>query len=220
MNNLAIAKKSKYFKELEQMDFNAMLRCLSVRIKEYKAGEIIDYEGNPAKYAYIVLTGRARTASFDEHGVAIPELDYTKDMIYGLEYPSDKSGFYKEEFFAVEDSKIMICDLYKLLNPCENKCNRHSIIVSKCINELSNTIERTKKRIKELAQSKTRNKVLTYLSHALPKYDKPYTIPYNRQEMADYLGVERSALSVELSKLQKEGYIEFHKSTFIKKRKN
>ena len=214
MNYLNLAKHSSFFKDFELMDFNALLRCLSIRIKVYKAGEIIEYEGNIAKNAYLTLSGKTRTALIDENGKAIPCHDYTKDMIFGLEYDSLKDNAYKEEFFAVEDSVVLICDLHKLLNPCENYCPRHRALVKKCISALSSANISSKQRIIELGQSKTKDKVLTYLSNNLPKANHEYQIPYNRQELADYLGVERSALSACLSDLKKEGLIDFNKSKF------
>ena len=65
----------------------------------------------------------------------------------------------------------------------------------------------------------TKKKVMAYLSNirSLVKSNS-FDIPYNRQELANYLGVERSALSKELSDLQKEGYIKFHKNHFEIKR--
>ena len=72
MNYLNLAKHSSFFKDFELMDFNALLRCLSIRIKVYKAGEIIEYEGNIAKNAYLTLSGKTRTALIDENGKAIP----------------------------------------------------------------------------------------------------------------------------------------------------
>lgn len=84
MDNLLLAKKSIFFKKLSPLDFNAILRCLNIRIKAFKSNEIIEYEGNPAKNAYLVLSGNLRTAFFDVNGTAIPIKDYSHDMFLGL----------------------------------------------------------------------------------------------------------------------------------------
>lgn len=222
MDNLSLLKKSKYFKELDNMDFNAILRCLQVRIKEFKQGDIIEYEGSPAKFAYIIIQGRARAISIDNEGTQTIIQDFEKDTIYGLEYKSTKSNYYKEELKATEDSIVAICDLFKLLTPCENRCRRHSIVISHCIEDFCRNIDTSKKRITHLGQNKTRDKIMSYLSQILIKPGKIYTIPYNREELAFYLGVERSALCVELSKLKKDGIIDYNKSEFklIKKLEN
>ena len=216
MEKLSRIKKCACFKGLDTLDFNALLRCLQIRVKRCKPGEIIEYEGSTPRYAYIILNGRARTASFDDNGVALIQNDFTQDMIYGLEYAFSNS-LYKEEFFTVEETTLVICDLKKIMSPCENRCPRHYKVMNECFKQIGVNLNETKSRIKELVQNKTKDKVLTYLKRACPKVERFYTIPYNRQEMADFLGVERTALSAELSKLQKEGYIEFNKSSFKRK---
>lgn len=216
MDNLSLAKKSIFFKKLSPLDFNAILRCLNIRIKEYKPNEIIEYEGNPAKNAYLVLSGNLRTAFFDVNGTAIPIRDYSRDMFFGLEYIDPKISYYQEELYATEESMVLIADLNKLFTPCENRCPRHQAIISECIKELARTSNISKRRISELGQQKTKDKILKYLSNTINTLHKPTKIPYNRQELADYLGLERSALSKALSDLKKDGYIEYNKSTFIR----
>ena len=216
MDNLSLAKKSIFFKKLSPLDFNAILRCLNIRIKNFKPNEIIEYEGNPAKNAYLVLSGNLRTAFFDVNGTAIPIKDYSHDMFFGLEYIDPNISFYQEELYATEDSIVLIADLNKLFTPCENRCPRHQAIIKECIMELARTSNSSKKRISELGQQKTKDKILKYLSNTITSLHKSTKIPYNRQELADYLGLERSALSKALSDLKKDGYIDYNKSIFTR----
>ena len=216
MDNLSLAKKSIFFKKLSPLDFNAILRCLNIRIKAFKSNEIIEYEGNPAKNAYLVLSGNLRTAFFDVNGTAIPIKDYSHDMFFGLEYIDPNISFYQEELYATEDSIVLIADLNKLFTPCENRCPRHQAIIKECIMELARTSNSSKKRISELGQQKTKDKILKYLSNTISLLHNPTKIPYNSQELADYLGLERSALSKALSDLKKDGYIDYNKSTFTR----
>lgn len=216
MDNLSLAKKSIFFKKLSPLDFNAILRCLNIRIKAFKSNEIIEYEGNPAKNAYLVLSGNLRTAFFDVNGTAIPIKDYSHDMFFGLEYIDPNISFYQEELYATEDSIVLIADLNKLFTPCENRCPRHQAIIKECIMELARTSNSSKKRISELGQQKTKDKILKYLSNTISSLHNPTKIPYNRRELADYLGLERSALSKALSDLKKDGYIDYNKSTFTR----
>ncbi len=216
MSDLQTAKKSIFFKNLSPLDFTAILRCLNLRIKTYKPNEIIEYEGNPAKNAYLVLSGNLRTSFFDANGTAIPIRDYSKDMFFGLEYIDPKLSYYQEELYATEESTVLIADLNKLFTPCENRCPRHQAIIAECIRELARANNSSKKRISELGQQKTKDKILKYLANNIPTLHKSTKIPYNRQELADYLGLERSALSKALSDLKKEGYIDYNKSSFTR----
>lgn len=216
MNYLSVAKKSKFFKEYSQMDFYALLRCLNIRIRQYKSKDIIENEGNVAKNIYIVLQGVLRTYYIDEDGTSIPLDNYKKDMIYGLEYIDTKMNHYQEELICITDSLVLICDLNKTFNTCQNNCNRHLKFQLECIKELAYRNNANKKRIYELSKQKSRDKILKYLRHNMPVCNKEYKLIYNRQELADYLGLERSALSYNLSMLKKEGYIDYNKETFIR----
>lgn len=216
MNYLLKAKKSKFFKEYSQMDFNALLRCLNIRIREYKTCDIIENEGNSAKNIYIVLHGILRSNYIDVDGSSIPLNDYKKDMIYGLEYIDSKSNHYQEELISLTDSIVLICDLNKTFNNCQNNCQRHLKFKLECIKELASNANLNKRRIYELSRQKSKDKILKFLHHNMPILNKKYEIPYNRQELADYLGLERSALSNNLAQLKKEGYIDYNKEIFIR----
>lgn len=216
MNYLSKARKSKFFKDYSQMDFNALLRCLNIRIREYKANDIIENEGNLAKNIYIVLQGILRSNYIDEDGTSIPLNDYKKDMIYGLEYIDLKYNHYQEELLSLTDSIVLICDLNKTFNNCQNNCQRHLKFKLECIKELAFNANLNKKRIFELSRQKSKDKILKYLKNNMPILNKEFQLPYNRQELADYLGLERSALSNNLSQLKKEGYIDYNKEKFIR----
>lgn len=215
MTNLELAKNCSLFKDLELQHFHALLHCLSIKIKEYKAGDIIEREGNKAKYAYLILKGTCKTTYFDINGYAIQGNIYQKDEIYGIEYFNQNENTYQEEFIAIEDSTIMIMNLFTLLTPCENRCPRHYHVINKCLSEFTRLMTKSKKRIHELSQTKMRDKILTYLKNNVAKDNNYHKIPYNRQELAEYLGVERTALSSQLSKLKKEGIIDYKKSEFM-----
>ena len=66
-----------------------------------------------------------------------------------------------------------------------------------------------------MARRTTRDKVLSFLSaQALRAGGPAFDIPLDRQQLADYLAVDRSALSAVLSRLRDEGVLEFHKNHF------
>ena len=214
MDNLELARNCILFKDLEPMEFQALLRCLSVQIKTFKAGEIIEEEGNKAQYAYLVLEGECKTTNLDAEGNATPIHFYEKNQIFGLEYGRLGKNFYTEEFVANKDSILMGMNLFRLLTPCENRFPRHYSVISKCLDEYVRQISKTKERICELAKLKMRDKILLFLKNNIKKTDEFVEIPYNRQELADYLGVERSALSTQLAKLKKEGIIDYNRNKF------
>jgi CRP-like cAMP-binding protein len=71
------------------------------------------------------------------------------------------------------------------------------------------------KKINHITKRSTREKLLSYLSAEAKKQgSKSFLIPFDRQQLADYLCVERSAMSSELSKMRSEGLLEYQKSFF------
>ena len=71
------------------------------------------------------------------------------------------------------------------------------------------------RKVEHMSQRTLRDKVLSYLSsQAMITGSREFTIPYNRQQLAEYLSVDRSALSSELGKMKKEGILEFRKNWF------
>lgn len=208
-------KKSKYFKDLDDLDFYALLRCLNVQIKSFYKNENIIQEGDDSNYIYIIFNGHARSYSLDIEGNRNIINDFPKDSIFGLEYYNTKQKTYKEYLLAIEDTIVIICNTYRCINPCQNRCKRHIDFTKNIFEEFSRLLVENKKRIDIICQSKTRDKILKYLRYVKAQTRKEYfTIPYNRQEMADYLGVERTALSYELSKLKAEGIIDYDKNSF------
>lgn len=208
-------RKSKYFKELEDLDFYALLRCLNAQVKTFYKNENIVQDGDDASYVYIIFSGYARSYSIDFDGNRSIINDYPKDSIFGLEYHTTKQKYYKEFLLAVEDTIVIICDSHRFINPCQNRCKRHIDFMKVVFEEAGKMFVENKKRINIICQSKTREKILTYLKNVKAQTRKEYfNIPYNRQEMADFLGVERTALSYELSKLKSEGIIDYDKNSF------
>lgn len=210
---------SLYFKNLDPNDRRAILRCFNARITQYKKGENIVHIADEATNVYIIASGTARSYSIDESGKEYINAEFGKDDVFGTSYiNNDKILTYNEYLVALSDVYVIICDGFRFLNPCENRCKRHIDCMRLAYSNLTRLLISGNYRIKSMCQSKTKNKILAYLNQFKSK-KKYFTIPYNQTELASYLGLERSALSVELNKLKKDGIIDFDGNTyhFIKK---
>lgn len=211
--------ESLYFKNLDIENRRAILRCFNARVATYKKGSNIVNIEDEATNIYIIASGHARSYSIDEVGREYINKDFLKDDIFGLTYISNEIPLFNEYLKAIEETVVIICNGFRFLNPCENRCKRHIDTMKLSFNKLTRMITTDFYRIKVMSQSKTREKLLGYLSQFKSR-KKYFTIPYNQTELANFLGVERSALSVELNKLKKEGIIDFDGNTyrFIKKK--
>ena len=103
----------------------------------------------------------------------------------------------------------------KLLNTCDNGCRFHHTLIRNLLGIVAQNNMYLNQKIKYTSRKTTREKLMAYLTdQAKMKGSNDFTIPFNRQELADYLGVDRSALSNELSKMQREGLLQVEKNRF------
>ena len=116
---------------------------------------------------------------------------------------------------AERPSEIMLIDCKRILSTCTNTCIFHQQLINNLLRIVASKNLLLQQKIEVMSQRTTRDKLMTYLlSQAKLKNSSEFTIPYDRQALADYLGVERSALSAEIGKLRKEGVLESTKSHF------
>ena len=116
---------------------------------------------------------------------------------------------------AVENAEILFLNVSRVLTVCPSSCPFHHRLVRNLLSILARKNVLLANKMDHVTRHTTREKIMAYLSsEAKRQKSRSFNIPYNRQQMADYLAVERSALSAELSKLQKEGLIAFSKNRF------
>lgn len=214
-----LIRNSAFFKELDDQDFHAILRCFNARIQKFNKHENIVTAGDEALSIYIIASGSARSYVTDINGKEIINREYYIDDIFGIEYISKEMEYYLEELVALEETTVIICNGYRFLNPCQNRCKRHIDCQKITFQKMSEMLLSSTTRVHTMCQSKTRSKLLYYLQNQKEKNKKYFKIPFNQSELATYLGVERSALSVELNALKKEGIIDYNEKSYRIKKK-
>ena len=99
--------------------------------------------------------------------------------------------------------------------PCANVCPRHVRLVRNLLTLCSEKNLQLSRRVLHTSPKSIRKRLLSYFSECIKRTGSyEFDIPYNRQQLADYLNVERSALSRELSYMKRDGIIDYHKNTF------
>ena len=219
MNLMNLAKKTIYFKKLDDMNFNAIMHCLQARVINVNKGDTVVNIGDKISYAYLILAGSLRSTSFDELGNLFINLDYEGGEIFGLVDIINNEKTFSNQLIALEDSTILLLDKFRLLNPTLNRCQRHIDLMKACFEELARQNKEYYFHKNILSLSSTKEKVMAYLTEYSKKVKSlDFYIPYSRIDLALYLGVERSALSYELSCLKKMDKIDFSKNHFILKK--
>lgn len=201
------------FEGLTVEEINAFLSCSKAKRIFLKKGEEVFNEQEKITKVALVIQGSLAVSQIDWWGRRDILSSVTQNNLFGGGYAFSESQEYSLSVHASCDSEIILIDSHKLITPCSKACFYHSKIMVNLIKILAKRNVTLIEKIKNLSARTTREKILSLLSYH--SKDKTVTLPYNRQEMADYLCVDRASLSRELSNLQREGIIKYNKNKFI-----
>ena len=117
---------------------------------------------------------------------------------------------------AVNPSVVLFMDVNRVLTVCPSACRFHGLLIRNLLNVMASKNKMLTQKLQHMSQRTTREKLLSYLSEQSLKAGSPsFTIPFNRQQLADFLAVDRSAMSNELGKMRDEGLLQFDRSHFV-----
>ena len=218
MEILQKMQKSKIFDEISEKDIKALHFCFKTRVFEVKKGEILIDEGEPFESIVLVLDGHLRSIINDFYDNTSIIADYRNGETIGVEEAFSGNNIAQYTLIAMEDSQVLTMNKYSVMKPCNNMCSRHTQFQNNLVKIISQKNIELMQKFTHITKSSTKEKVLSYLQHISKQQNSKYfDIPFNRQELADYLSVDRSALSFELSKLKKQGILDFTKNHFMLK---
>lgn len=199
-------------------EIRAMLGCLGARRRSYEKGEYIYTMGDCVDSLGLVLSGGVRIESNDVWGNTSVMGHVAPGFVFAEVYAAVPDEPLMVNVIATQDTEVLFLNVSRILTSCTHACAHHSKISQNLLNVFAHKNMNLSRRIFYTSPKTIRGKLLSYLSaQAIRRGSNTFTIPFNRQEFADYLGVDRSALSNELSKMQKEGILETHRSKFVLK---
>lgn len=215
MEILEKMQKSKIFEDIAPNDIRALNFCFRTRVLNIKKNEVLINEGSPIESIVLILDGHIRSVIKDYYDNTSIISDYYSGEAIGVEEAFSGEHFYSSTLIAIEDTQVLTMNKYRVIKPCENMCPRHTQLQNNLVKIISKKNIELMEKFNHITKHSTREKVLAYLQSISKKQNAPYfDIPFNRQELADYLSVDRSALSFELSKMKKENIIDFNKNHF------
>lgn len=213
--NPEILEDCALFARIAPEDRRAMLGCLGARTVTVAKNQFVFREGDPANFVGIVLTGCVQMVRDDYYG--------NRSILARIE----PMGMFGESFAcadvvslpigiaAVEDSTVLLIDSRRITVTCANACGFHNQMIFNLLKMVANKNLVLNQKIEITSKRTTREKLMAYLLlQAKLHNSETFTIPYDRQALADYLEVDRSAMSAEIGKLRKEGVLDCNRSTF------
>lgn len=213
--SFSILSRCPLFQGIEREELGSMLACLGGKTKSVPKGDPIFLEGDPAQSVGIVLSGTVQVVQDDYYG---------NRSVLSILQPGDSFG---EAFscagiptmpvsvFALTNSQVLLLDCRRVLNMCPHSCHFHSLLIQNLLKGIAQKNLAFTEKIRHMSKKTTKEKLLSYLlNQAKQQGSDEFTIPCDRQALADYLGVERSAMSAEISKLKKAGLLDTKGSWF------
>lgn len=202
------------FKNIENSQILPLLNCLEYKIKEYKKNQLVFQNGFKTNKGGIVLNGALQIVQYDYFGNRSILSRIEENQLFGISYSLCNLAL-PICIEASTDSVILFINADKITTPCKKLCQNHIVLMNNLLNILARKNVNLNQKIECLSKRTTREKILNYLTQkSIENNSKTFNIPHDRQGLADYLCVERSAMSAEITKLQKEGLIKTKKNYF------
>lgn len=213
---IPVLKKTRLFSNVEERQIISMLSCLQAHLRTYGKGEYVCRQGEVPRNLMILLDGTLHIQREDYWGnlSIIQRID--EGEMFGEVYAAPDSGPLLNDVVAVEESVVAFFDVQRILTVCSSACEFHTRVIQNLFFAISSKNRSLMQKLGHMEKRTTREKLISYLSEEAEKQGSgSFSIPFNRQQMADFLSVDRSAMSKELCKMRDEGLLSFEKNRFV-----
>lgn len=213
-----VIQNSKLFSGMNESELVDLITCLSTTTKVYKKDDIIYRAGESISTIAMLLEGTIHLQKEDFWGNLSILTAVSPGEIFGEVFACLECEPMTYNAVATEYCAVMFIDIHRVLTTCSSACKFHAQLIRNLLSELADKNRILTQKMFHIQQRSTRDKLLSYLSEQSLKHGSPtFDIPFNRQQLADFLSVDRSAMSTELSKMRSEGILEFDKNHFTLK---
>ena len=215
---LPVIRSSQLFSGISEAEIIAMLSCLEAKKEEYSKETLILRAGDTTNSLGLVLKGSVLVIQEDIWGNRNILSKAGAGQTYAAAYACAPESVMNVSVMAETPVTVMLLNVKRILNVCSSSCEHHSRIIRNLLGELAEKNLAVSEKLTHMGQRTTRAKLLSYFSAEAQRIGKyEFDIPFSRQQLADYLAVERSGLSIELGKMQNEGILTFRKNHFVLK---
>ena len=213
-----ILAASPLFSGVTEDELDAMLTCLAAKTEQFPKDVFLLHPGNTVEEIGMVLSGCALVVQEDIWGNRNILSKTGPGQTFAEVFACAPGAVLNVSVEAESAVTVMFLHIRRVLSVCPSACSHHSRIIRNLLGELAEKNLRLNEKLTHMGQRTTRAKLMSYFSaEAQRRGSYEFDIPFSRQQLADYLGVERSGLSMELGKMRDEGLLDFHKSHFLLK---
>jgi len=215
---LPVIRSARIFSGISENELAAMLSCLKAEKKSFPKEAFILRAGDTADSVGIVLSGSVLVIQEDIWGNRNILSKAAAGQTFAAAYACAPGSGLNVSVMAETPVTALFLNVRRILDVCPSACAHHNRIIRNLLGELAEKNLRFNEKITHMGQRTTRAKIMSYLSaEAQRRGTYEFDIPFSRQQLADYLGVERSGLSMELGKMKRDGLLDYRKTHFVLK---
>lgn len=208
-------KNIRLFENIKETELPSMLNCLGARTKPFKKSEFIFLEGDELKQIGILLEGTIHMVKEDIWGGKAILASLKSGDLFGESFVCGEFGSSSVSFQAASDCKVLLLSFHKVLCSCNKSCVFHHKLIENMVTVIAQKNVLMMNKLEIIAKKTIRERLLTWLSQQVQITGSTcFASPMGRMELAEYLCVDRSALTRELVHMKKDGLLDFDKTTF------
>ena len=208
-----IAKENQLFRGIAFSDLEKMIGCMSPAIKRYGKGDVILAAGDTADFIGLILSGSAKIKKEDGEGRTAILAELKESEAFGEVFACAGISHSPVTVQAAENAEVMFFDYRKVITSCPSVCPFHAKLIENVLRLVAEKNLMLARRMDIISKRTTRDKLLSFFD-AYRGASKKFIIPFDREELAQYLCVDRSAMSNELGRMRRDGLIKFRRNAF------
>ena len=212
---LDVITRSALFDRIAKDEISSLLKCLGGERRSYERDEYVIRVGEKVSSLGLVLRGSVNVSSEDFWGRRTIMAKLIPSDLFAEAFACAQVNEMPMDVTSSESSEVLSLDFAKLITTCQDTCGFHKRLVENMMKVLAYKNVFLMQKVEHVTRRNTREKLLSYLSsQALKSGCSSFDIPFDRQELADYLAVDRSAMSAELARMKNEGLLKFKHNHF------
>ena len=215
MNDILQEVNSPLFTGINPEDRKSMLGCIGYHIGTFRKGDIVAFEEENMKHIGIVLSGAVDMIKEDLWGNKTMLVRARKNDVFGETFACGSDNLSVVTFLVSEDAKLLFLPFNRVMHSCTMACQFHHRLIENMVRVIADKNRDLMRKVEVVSKRTIREKLLAYLSIQAQIQDSRYfEIPLGRVELAEYLCVDRSALTRELAKMKEEGLVDYDRNCF------
>lgn len=215
MKDILCEVNSPLFDGITPEDRMAMFGCIGFHFGTFKKGDIIAFEDEKIRHIGILLSGSVDMVKEDLWGNKTMLVRVRKDELFGETFACGSNNLSMVTFVVSEDAQILFMPFDRVMHNCTMACAFHHRLTENMVTLIANKNRDLIRKVEVVSKRTIREKLLAYLSIQAQNQKSRYLeLPLGRVELAEYLCVDRSALTRELVKMKEEGLIDYDRNCF------